>query len=652
MRKKYHFFLFVIQYCFFCLITPLAYLLYKNKYPWIICERGDDARDNGYIMFKYLRHEQQYINVYYLIKKKSVDYPKVKSLGKVVRYKSFKHWLLYRAAECRMSTHLTAFAPGNYIGEWFKHHKQGGINVFLQHGITHNEFPSNYYEYNGSDLFICGAKPEYDHISKNCHYPEGNVVYTGFSRFDELHNYETKNQILVMPTWRSYLQGLSKVEFKQSKYFQAWDSLLRSKELNDKLEKENTKLVFYIHYSLQKYSDCFTGYDSNVTIADFNHYDVQTLLKESIFLITDYSSIFFDFAYMRKPLIYYQFDENEFYDKHYQRSYFNHRENGFGEVVNNEQNLTSSIIKLMDCNYKLDEMYLKRINYFFTLYDSNNSKRIFDSIINKLIIQRTYTKSNIPTYLNFCGDDYGRNTESTTGINKAFEKGYIQQASLMVNRSNEDLSNIDTEYKDKIVYHFNITEGYQSFGDTSFYAYSVNQDSLAKRINSKKSFYKINKDDLSTISKELDCQLIKYKEMGFTTTAFDSHGHMHNRLTIAKLLIHKCKKEGFIVARIPNNIKHNHVLFDFSYKKYVTRLYRKNFITTDYFCSCYDLIHLNLNKYKGKIIEIMTHPFMYDNELANRRDIGFELLQKFINKFNVKLIDYNDLIKMKKKKYG
>ena len=653
MKNLHRLFLFTIQYLFYFFITPLAYLLYNKKYPWIISERGDDARDNGYAMFKYLRFEQQYINAYYLINKKSIDYQKVESLGKVVRYKSLKHWLLYRVAECRMSTHLAAFAPGNYIGEWFKRHKQKGINVFLQHGITHNEFPSNYYEHNGSNLFVCGAKPEYDHISKNCHYPEGNVVYTGFSRFDDLHDFETKNQILIMPTWRSYLQGLSKEEFKKSKYFQAWDSLLRNKELNEKLEKDGLTLIFYIHYSLQQHSDCFINYGSNVVIADFDHYDVQTLLKESKLLITDYSSIFFDFAYMRKPLIYYQFDYDEFYGKHYKQSYFNHEKDGFGPVAINEEQTLKEIIDIVNNGFVVEDYYKQRIDSFFLLRDTQNSKRIFDSIIDWYISAKKQVKQSVePTYLIFTGDDYGRNKESTQGINKAYKKRYIQQASLMVNRNEGDLKNIHELPKENIVYHFNITEGYQSFDDTSFYAYSVNQDSLAKRINTRKSFFIIDAGDLRIINKELKYQIDKYKKLGCKCIAFDSHGHMHNRFPIAKLLIPKCKEEGFAVARIPININNKHPVFDITYKKYITRLYRKNFITAAYFCSCYDLMHLNLNKYKGKTIEVMTHPFMYDYGLANRRDIDFDLIQKFISKFNVKLINYNDLIKMKEKHHN
>lgn len=653
MVKIYHFILFVIQYCFYYLIFPIAYLLHGNKYPWIICERGDDARDNGYTMFKYLRNEQQYINVYYLINKKSADYPKVKALGKVVKYKSFKHWLLYRVAECRMSTHLASFAPGNYIGEWFKHHKQKGINVFLQHGITHNEFPSNYYEYNGSDLFICGAKLEYDHISKNCHYPEGNVVYTGFSRFDELHDFETKNQILVMPSWRNYLQGTSEEEFKESKYFKTYDSLLRNRELNEKLEKEGIKLVFYIHYSLQQYSDCFTNYGPNVIIADFDHYDVQTLLKESKLLITDYSSVFFDFAYMRKPLIYYQFDIDEFYGKHYKQSYFNHNENGFGPVINSHNYLIKSIIHYTKNDFVIEKMYEERIDHFFPLYDTINSKRLFESILYKLINTHKYgAKAKNATYLTFTGDDYGRNKESVNGINEAYKKGLIQQTSLMVNRNEADMIGIEYIPNDRVTFHFNILEGNKMYDPNGEWYYFIEEDGIAKRLGARNTFFCIKKEYKTIVKEELQNQIKRYKELNYQCNSFDSHGHMHNRWPIARLLVPICKDAGFKVARIPSNIKHTHLLFDLTYKKIVTHLYRKHFITTDYFCSCYSLIHLNLNKYSGKTIEVMTHPFMFDYGLDNRRDISFELLQKYISKFNIKLINYNDLIKMKEKKNG
>ena len=632
MKKIYHGLLFIIQYCLYYLLTPLAYLLYGKKHPWIICERGDDARDNGYYMFKYLSSEHMYIHRYYLIDKHSADYPKIAKYGKIVKYKSFKHWLLYIAAECRMTTHLAAFAPGNYIGEYFKHHKQKGINVFLQHGITHNEFDSNYYIHNGSDLFICGAKPEYDYLSTHNGYPSTNIFYTGFARFDGLHDIETKDQILIMPSWRSYLRGLSKEDFKNSKYFKAWKELLTSDEFS---HYRNSKMVmvFYIHYSLKEYIDCFNDLPlSNVILADFDHYDVQTLLKESKILITDYSSILFDYAYMRKPQVLYQFDVDEFYGKHYKRSYFDHARDGFGDVVTSLEELTSSIKRIIDNDCKLEDKYLSKIDNFFPIYDSSNCERIVQAIYSKYIEKKKkYKKCSNPPSIIVTGDDYGRNYESSEGIRQAFKKGYINHTSVMVNKDekdNIDIKNIDI---DKVGLHINLTEGYQSFGDTSIYAYSVNNpDSIArKEFNTRRAFFKLSEEAKQIIEKEVRGQIARYKELGFKCVYFDSHGHIHNKMPIAKIIIPILKEAGFTHARIPMNIKHDHLLFDLLYKTRVTRLYRKNFITTDYFCSCYDYIHIrNLNKYKGKTIEIMTHPYINKElGLVNRRDINFQIFE-------------------------
>ena len=631
MRKIFHGFLFLAQFSFYWLIYPIAKLIYGNKRVWIICERGDDARDNGFWMFKYLSTEHSYVNQYFLINKHSADYPKVRKIGKVVKYKSFKHWLLYCAAEVRMTTHLASFAPGNYIGEYFKHHKQKGVNVFLQHGITHNEFPSNYFEHNGSDLFICGSKPEFDHISKNCNFPVENVVYTGFARFDGLHDNSIKKQILIMPSWRSYLSGLNNKDFEISDYCVKWTSLLKNEKLMSFCRKKQFNVIFYPHYSMQKYLEVFNGLNNDVvTIADFDHFDVQTLLKESALLITDYSSILFDFAYMRKPQFLYQFDENDFYGKHYQRSYFDHRENGFGKVIINENELVDLIITSSG-NFEISDFYNERINKFFPLYDKENCERIYQAIVKKFISKKKNHKFADDLNVVVVGDDYGRNFESSEGIRQAFKKDFIQMASVIVNKDEKDSLNVAGVNKSKMRLHINLTEGYATYGDQNFYAYSVNNIGSISHdeLNTRKAFYKLSNEATNVVIREVEAQIAKYKMLGFDNLAFDSHGHIHNKLPIAKLIIPILKKEGFISTRRPSNIGKSK-LINKIYKNRVFKLYRKSFECIPYFCSCDDFIHIkSYKKFKNKQIEIMTHPFINENKrLVNRRDIDFNLLYR------------------------
>ena len=110
---------------------------------------------------------------------------------------------------------------------------------------------------------------------------------------------------------------------------------------------------------------------------------------------------------------------------------------------------------------------------------------------------------------------------------------------------------------------------------------------------------------------------------------FDSHGHIHNKLPIAKEIIPVMKADGFTLVRRPSNLSKTKLLQKV-YKHKVYSLYKKNFNTYEYFGSCDDFIHLkHYKKFKGKTIEIMTHPFIDKNgKLVNRRDIDFSLLYR------------------------
>ena len=71
------------------------------------------------------------------------------------------------------------------------------------------------------------------------------------------------------------------------------------------------------------------------------------MIKKSALLITDFSSVFFDFGYMKKPIIYYQFDNELFRSNHYKEGYFSYERDGFGPVATKENDLISYIKKLI-----------------------------------------------------------------------------------------------------------------------------------------------------------------------------------------------------------------------------------------------------------------------------------------------------------------
>lgn len=360
------------------LLFPFARLFLWNKKIWIVTEFGYEARDNGYIFFKYMRENHKEDNCYYAISFDSPDYEKVKVLGNVIRFGSFKHFAYYCAARYLISSKTQGFCPSYYLTLLRKKIHLWGKYVFLQHGITKDDQKFLYKKKAKIDLFICGAKPEYDDISSRYGYKEGEVVYTGFARFDTYHNIETKNQILIMPTWRRNVEG--KV-FKETEYFKAWNSLINSSELNELLKKNDLIAYFYMH---PHFKDCIGYFDetcSNIKIAPFDKVDMQLLVRESKMLITDFSSLAFDFGYMKKPVIYYQFDEKEYFDTHYVKGYFDYRRDGFGQVCNLFSQVVDSIAYIIKNNFDISKEVSTNIERFYQLYDTDNSLRIFSSII-------------------------------------------------------------------------------------------------------------------------------------------------------------------------------------------------------------------------------------------------------------------------------
>lgn len=387
----YNFFNEIIKYF---LIFPFAKLKYRKKKIWLVSESGLTARDNGYHFYKYLKQNHPEIESYYVISKKSADYQKVKSLGNIVEHKSFKNYCLFISSEVQLSTQILGCSP-NYNVYWRLAREKKlwpllhlqSKQIFLQHGIIKDDMPQFYKENAGVDVFICGAKPEYDYICKTYHYGK-EVKYTGLARFDNLYDQIPKKQVLVMPTWRNWLiygqENGNESVIAESNYVKKWNSFLHSDLLSEVLDSANMELIFYPHYAMQKYVHLFSSLNSHITIADFDHYDVQQLLKESSLLVTDYSSVYFDFAYMKKPVLYYQFDREEYRMGHYSQGYFDYDTMGFGEVAQREEELINYIERYIQSDFKLSEKYDVRSQGFFLLHDRKNCKRIYQEVLNLL----------------------------------------------------------------------------------------------------------------------------------------------------------------------------------------------------------------------------------------------------------------------------
>ena len=369
----------------------------KYRELWLVCERGNDARDNGYWFYRYLKEEHPEINARYVIETDSADRAKIEALGGMVPRGSFSHYLAYYCADFLVGTHVQPCAPDLIL---FYHLAGKGIRargkqVFLQHGIIKDEMEWLHRKNMYMDLFVCGAKPEYEYIRDTFGYPEHVPQYVGLARFDNLIRAERKEKmILVMPTWRGshYPTGEA---FRNTAYYEHFQSLLCCKELEQLLEQQDYRLVFYPHIEMQKDSRRFKSGSDRITIVSKETHDVQKLLMDCALLVTDYSSVFFDVAFLRKPVVYYQFDEEEFRKYHYQKGYFDFRRDGFGPVCTTQEALLEALTESFENGMEMRTEYAQRTERFFPLHDGNNCRRSLISSKTMVIshICRRFTQS-------------------------------------------------------------------------------------------------------------------------------------------------------------------------------------------------------------------------------------------------------------------
>jgi len=379
----------------FLIALPLS-LFYKirHKNLWLICERANEARDNGYWFYKYMVENHHDQEVAYAIKFKSFDYEKVKALkGKIIKFGSLKHWIYYLIAKVNISSQKEG-KPNAALCHFLEIYgliKNKRVN--LQHGVIHNDLKWLYYDVTKMWLFVSTTRQEFNYCLKTFGYPEKNMALTGLCRYDNLDDDSeyVKNQVLIMPTHRSWLSRPVKkykeyddiYNFENTEYYKSWKKFLSSENLVDIVRKKNLDIILFLHPNMQKYTKYFSGLDG-VRVVTSAQYDLQYLLKSSAVMITDYSSVAFDFAYMNKPLLYFQFDYDKFREGHYQEGYFSYEKNGFGPVCYDVEHLTEEFCRIVENEMEIENKYSNKIKEFFEYRDKENCKRTYEAILDRL----------------------------------------------------------------------------------------------------------------------------------------------------------------------------------------------------------------------------------------------------------------------------
>ena len=375
-----------IGHVFLFLLALLPAAIYRRRRPhlWLLCEYENEAQDNGFALFRYLRAAHPEVDAVYAIRRTAKAYPAVAAIGPTVQYGSFRHWVYYLAAEVNISSQKGGKpnAAVCYLMEvklrWLKNRR-----VFLQHGVIKDDLPFLHMEQARLSLFTTSAQPEYEFVRDTFGYPDGVVRLLGLCRFDEYRNAAPDpDLVLILPTWRMRLERDCRDEqtFRDSAYFRGWDAFLRDPALDVLLAKTGKRAVFCVHRHMARFETCFASTSARVAVKRWDEVDVPALLGKAAVLVTDFSSVYMDFAYMQKPVVYYQFDRETYRKEHLPEGYFDYKRDGFGPVTETEKDALGALETILANGCRMAAVYQQRAERFFPLRDGRCSERTYEAI--------------------------------------------------------------------------------------------------------------------------------------------------------------------------------------------------------------------------------------------------------------------------------
>ncbi|MBU5482553.1 CDP-glycerol glycerophosphotransferase family protein [Blautia sp. MSJ-19] len=357
----------------------------KKEHIWLVYEKYCiTAQENGFYFFEYcMKHEKKH--VFFILDKSSPQWEYMQKYHEnIIPFLSFRHILYLLCADLYISPdaryHAYAWKPmPNPITRELNRKKL----LFLQHGVTAMKKVDHLFGAKGSSpvsYFVTTSEMEQKIITDNFGYTAEQVPVLGFPRWDGLQDTSDPAHpvILLMPTWRSWLEGQDDETFRQSSYYQHYSRLLNNPELQDCLCRHHLKLAFYIHPKLREFISSFHSDDSQIELISFNSVPLHELLMKCSLMITDYSSACWDAYYMKKPILFYQFDLEQYNKTN--GSYINMEHDLFGDRCMHQSDLIQFIEEYANNHFHEKSKYADMRKEYFSYQDHNNCQRTYEYI--------------------------------------------------------------------------------------------------------------------------------------------------------------------------------------------------------------------------------------------------------------------------------
>ena len=334
---------------------------------WVLMDRIHDADDNGERLFEYLRATRPDVNAWFVLERGTPDWERLRARGerRLVAHGSWTWKMLMLNCTWLLASHVdTAIERPPKI---MRIQPEPTWRLgFLQHGVTKDDL-SRWLNRVEVELFTVSTEPELASVAGDGTaylWTAKETRKTGLPRFDRLLAKgravppDQRDLVIVAPTWRQWLtlplaSGSQRREldsaFWESDYIRSWTALLRSPTIAEAVARRGWRLGFMPHPNLQSMLGQL-DLPAHVEPLSFAGVDVQELYARCALLVTDYSSVAFNLAYIDRPIVYFQFDRDAMLGGYHvgRKGYFEYARDGFGPVAEDLRTAELAIVAAIE----------------------------------------------------------------------------------------------------------------------------------------------------------------------------------------------------------------------------------------------------------------------------------------------------------------
>ena len=374
----------------------LPFLRLRFRDAWLLIDRDDQAQDNAERLYEWIVANRPKTNAWFVLNRDSVDWERLRKAGfRLIAHQS----LLHRVALLR-AQHVVSSQIDHYIVAplGWSYGERRWLYTFLQHGVTKDDL-SGWINPKPISLMITATPDEQASIVDDGTpyiFTDREVRLTGFPRHDRLLALgeavpaSDRKLILVTPTWRRYLLAESigrgnarqlRTDFWHTDYAAQWRSVIESPVLHEAAREHGYQILFVPHPNMQDYLDDSPLPDW-IEVRRFREIDIQDTLAHAGVLVTDYSSMAFESAYLTRATVYFQFDKAEFFSgSHaYRQGTWDYERDGFGPVTETRDDAVRAVVEAIGTGGVPLEPHASRVAAAFPFRDGRCSERTFEAI--------------------------------------------------------------------------------------------------------------------------------------------------------------------------------------------------------------------------------------------------------------------------------